>query len=46
MTVGRSSVVRASDFKHEDPVLGFDPLAGQGKQAVFLDFCPSESTLV
>ena len=38
---GRSSVVRASEFKSEDP--GFDPLAGQDNDQFF---CPSESTLV
>ena len=38
---GRSSVVRESEFKTEDP--GFDALAEQGEERVF---CPSESTLV
>ena len=38
---GRSSVVRASEFKSEDP--GFDPLAGQGRAQFFY---PSESTFV
>ena len=31
---GRSSVVRESEFKAEDP--GFDPLAGQGELQFFL----------
>ena len=30
---GRGSVVRASQFKSEDP--GFDPLAGQGEEQFF-----------
>ena len=38
---GRSSVVRASEFKSED--LGFDPLAGQVEGQFFY---PSESSLV
>ena len=31
---GRGSVVRESEFKPEDP--GFDPLAGQGEEYIFL----------
>ena len=37
----RSSVVRESEFKSEDP--GFDPLERQGEKPFF---CPSELTLV
>ena len=37
----RSSVVKASELKSEDP--RFDPLAGQGEEQFV---CPSESTLV
>ena len=38
---GRFSVVRASEFKSEDP--GYNPLTGQGEGQFFY---PSESTLV
>ena len=41
LTGGRNLLVRAPEFKSEDP--GFDPLVGLGERQFF---CPSESTVV